>query len=95
MKLTVFLCALGLALVAHAEPVKLVTGPSPADNPLKGLVPYSHPKPGSFPHSLEFNYLRFSDLMTGPESFDWQPLEKLLDGIASRGNQTVFRVWIE
>ena len=95
MKLTPLLCALVLALVAHAEPVKLAAGPSPADNPLKGLVPYSNPKPGCFPHSLEFNYLRFSDLMTGPESFDWQPLEKLLDGIASRGNQTVFRVWIE
>ena len=95
MKLTLLFCALGLAFVAHGKPVKLAPGPSPADNPLKGLVPYAEPKAGCFPHSLEFNYLRFSDLMTGPERFDWQPLEKLLDDIASRGNQTVFRVWIE
>ena len=95
MKLPLLLCALGISLIAHAETVKLAPGPSPADNPLKGLVPYAEPEPGCFPHSLEFDYLRFSDLMTGPESFDWQPLEKLLDGIASRGNQTVFRVWIE
>ena len=95
MKLPLLLCALGISLIAHAETVKLAPGPSPADNPLKGLVPYAKPEPGCFPHSLEFDYLRFSDLMMGPESFDWQPLEKLLDGIASRGNQTVFRVWIE
>ncbi len=78
-----------------AEVVRLKAAPSPADNPLKGLVPYSKPEEGRFPHSLEFEYLRFSDLMTGARSFDWQPLEKLLDGIASRGNQSVFRVWIE
>ncbi len=95
IKLSPLLCLAGFAFVAHAAPLKLAPGPSPADNPLKGLVPYAGPKPGCFPHSLEFNYLRFSELMTGLESFDWQPLEKLLDGIASRSNQTVFRVWIE
>ena len=84
-----------ISLFAHADPVKLAPGLSPADNPLKGLVPYSNPKPGCFPHSMEFNYICFADLMTGPESFDWRALEELLDGIASRGNQTVFRIWIE
>jgi len=69
--------------------------PAPADNPLKGLVPYARPQAGRFPHSLEFSYLPLSDLMIGPESFDWQPLEKLLDDIASRRRQTVFRIWME
>ena len=86
MKLPVLLCCFAISLIAHAEPVRLAPGPSPADNPLKGLVPYEKPDAGSFPHSLEFNYVRFSDLMTGPESFAWRPLEELLDGIASRGN---------
>jgi len=95
MKLPALLCSFALSLIAHAEPVRLAPGPSPADNPLKGLVPYEKPDKGSFPHSLEFNYVRFGDLMTGPGSFDWQPLEELLDGIASRGNHTVFRIWIE
>jgi hypothetical protein len=44
---------------------------------------------------MEFNYLPLSDLMTGPNSFDWQPLEDLLNDIASRGHQTVFRIWME
>jgi len=92
---SILFCTLGLSLIAHAEPVKLAPGPSAADNPLKGLVPYAEPDEGCFPHSLEFDYLRLSDLMKGAESFDWQALETLLDGVASRGNQTVFRVWIE
>ncbi|MDI1311832.1 hypothetical protein [Prosthecobacter sp.] len=82
-------------LCLTAAPVKLAPGPSPADNPLKGLVPYAEPESGCFPHSLEFNYVRFSDLMKGVDSFVWQPFEKLLNGIVSRGNQAVFRVWIE
>lgn len=66
----------------------------PIDNPLKGLVPYSGEKRGVFPHSMEFSYLPLSELMTGWNQFDWRPLEKLLDDIASRGHQTVFRIWM-
>ena len=44
---------------------------------------------------MEFSYLPLSDLMTGPETFDWQPLEDLLNDIASRRHQTVFRIWME
>lgn len=84
-----------LPALAFAEPLKLTRGPSPADNPLKGLVPYSAPDEDCFPHSLEFDYLRLADLMKGPKTFDWQTLDKLLDEVASRGNQTIFRVWIE
>lgn len=69
--------------------------PAPPDNPLKGLVPYAQPHPGRFPHSMEFNYLPLSDLMVGPDEFNWQPLEALLDDIASRRHQTIFRIWME
>jgi hypothetical protein len=76
-----------------AEP--LAPAPSPVDNPLKGLVPYSNPAPGRFPHSMEFSYVALSDLMYGMDDFRWEKLEKLLDDVASRGNQTVFRVFLE
>lgn len=73
----------------------LAPAPTPADNPLKGLVPYVSANHERFPHSMEFDYLPLGKLMTGPDRFDWRPLEKLLDGAASRGNQAVFRVWLE
>ena len=69
--------------------------PAPIDNPLKGLVPYAGPTPDRFPHSMEFGYIDFNQLVTGPEQYDFAPLEKLLNDIKSRGNQTVFRVRLE
>lgn len=68
--------------------------PTPPDNPLKGLVPYAG-QAHEFPHSLEFNYMPVSAVMKGPDEFDWQPLERLLADVASRGCQTVFRFYLE
>lgn len=68
--------------------------PAAVDNPLKGLVPYSGEKRDHFPHSMEFNYLPLSQLMTGMTEFNWQPLERLLNDVAGRGHQTIFRVWM-
>lgn len=87
-----------LSLSLNAEIVHLKAGSSPADNPLKGLVPYSdYADEGNahFPHSLEFDYLPLAKLMLGESRFDWEPLESLLNKIAARGNQAVFRIWIE
>ena len=86
--------ALG-AVMLRAEPVKLAPAVLPVDNPLKGLVPYAGPAAVNFPHSLEFQYLPLNILMTGPDTFEWQPLERLLEEVAAHGNQTVFRVWVE
>ncbi|MCK9412667.1 MAG: DUF4832 domain-containing protein [Prolixibacteraceae bacterium] len=69
--------------------------PAPVDNPLKGLVPYVRDGRGKFPHSMEFNYIPLSALVTGYDQYDWKPLENLLDSITSRGHQTVFRVYLE
>lgn len=69
--------------------------PAPVDNPLKGLVPYQGDRRDRFPHSLEFNYLAYAALVKGYEEFDWEPLETLLDDIASRGNQAIFRIYLE
>lgn len=91
----VLVAGLGLWLWARmAGAADLAYAPAPADNPLKGFVPYAGPE-NPFPHSLEFKYLPLRDLMQGEREFDWGPLERLLDAVAYRGNQTVFRVYLE
>jgi hypothetical protein len=75
--------------------VEFQYAPSPADNPLRGLVPYARPVPDRFPHSMEFQYLALGELVVGRGEFDFRPLERLLDDVASRGNQTVFRIMLE
>jgi hypothetical protein len=83
-------------LSVYASAVDLVYAPSPADNPMKGLVPYVDADGRDhFPCSLEFRYFAFSDLMTGPEQFDWSAIEKTLAKTSSRGNQLVLRVFLE
>jgi hypothetical protein len=69
--------------------------PGPADNPLKGLVPYASAGDDSFPHSMEFSYFPLSALVTGYDLYDWVPLDKLLNEAAGRGHQAVFRVFLE
>ena len=72
----------------------LVRSTSPTNNPLKGFMPYS----GSyttFPYSMEWNYLSLRALMSGPTNFDWSSLETLLNTVAGRGHQTVFRVYLD
>jgi Domain of unknown function (DUF4832) len=67
---------------------------SPTKNPLKGFMPYSG-NYTTFPHSMEWNYLSLRALMSGPTNFDWSSLETLLNPVASRGHQTVFRVYLD
>lgn len=95
--------SLSYLLVLIAGGVQPVTGapraleyaPAPVDNPLKGLVPYQADVRDRFPHSLEFNYLPYSALVKGYDTFDWKPLDKMLDDIASRGHQAVLRIFLE
>ena len=87
-----FICQQSITAV-YAQ-TTLVYSPAPALNPLKGLVPYARPASDRFPHSMEFNYLALSDLVVGENRYNWEPLEHLLDDIASRHKQAIFRVWI-
>lgn len=84
-----------LSLTGHADTYQLTPAASPPDNPLKGLVPYATSDVERFPHSLEFDYVKLSEIMVGRDQFDWEPMETRLNLIASRGCQGVFRVWIE
>ncbi len=79
----------------HAQVRQLERGESPLGNPLQGLVPYSDPTPNRFPHSLEFDYIGLARVVIAEGEYHWQPIEKMLDGIASRGNQAVLRVYME
>ena len=95
IKSLTLLAALLLAPLAGWSAVALPDyAPAPPDNPLKGFVPYAG-QAREFPHSLEFNYLPVRAVMKGPDEFDWQPLERLLADVASRGCQTVFRFYLE
>jgi Domain of unknown function (DUF4832) len=95
-RLIVVLAWLAISVSSMAdETIELEYAASPVANPLKGLVPYSSRTNVHFPHSMEFNYLGFAQLVKGYDDFDWRPLEKLLDEIASRGHQAVFRIFLE
>lgn len=77
------------------ERVLLEYAPSPVANPLKGLVPYAGDENTRFPHTMEFDYVGFTDLVKGYDTFDWIPMERLLNDIAGRGHQAVFRIYLE
>jgi hypothetical protein len=79
----------------YGQRTQLEYAPAPVANPLKGLVPYAGVGDDVFPHSMEFSYFRLSDLMTGYDSYNWQPLEELLDAVSGRGRQAIFRIYLE
>lgn len=95
MKSVLLILPLLTIALARGEVRVLKYAPSPPDNPLKGLVPYADAHGNRFPHSMEFNYLSLRELMTAPDRFDWRPLEQLLDRVASRGHQAIFRIYLE
>ncbi|HTB22509.1 MAG TPA: DUF4832 domain-containing protein [bacterium] len=77
----------------------LLPGPAALDNPLKGLMAYP-PDPGTadkrrYPTSLTFRYFALNELMTGPDSYNWAPLENFLNQTAREGRQAVVRVYVE
>ena len=74
--------------------VPLAYRPAPPDNPLKGFVPYLRATT-NFPHSLEWDYTRLSEVMTGPTNFHWEPFEQKLAAAASRGHQFIARFYLE
>nr|WP_246183653.1 S-layer homology domain-containing protein [Paenibacillus methanolicus] len=83
--------------------------PAPVDNPLKGFLPFYdaseeayfkvgddwRDRPTQLPYSLEFFYLPLSKLMNNMDDFNWTELDKRLAEVAARGNQAVFRVYLD
>lgn len=82
---------------------------APVDNPLKGFLPFYdaseeayfkvgddwRDRPTQLPYSLEFFYLPLNKLMNNLDDFNWTELDKRLEEVASRGNQSVFRVYLD
>jgi hypothetical protein len=81
-----------------AEPVKRTHqyAPSPADNPLRGLVRHVNMKnTDKFPHSMVFDYLPLSLVVVGPDTYDWSGFENFLNANAAAGCQSVVRFYLE
>jgi hypothetical protein len=94
---------LGCALVANPAPTGSATrrawvdqtyAQSPADNPLKGFVPFGKSQT-TFPHSLEWNYFAWNDLQTDYDRFDWTPIDTFLRDAAACGHQVAFRIYAD
>lgn len=99
MKLLTFSFLIFLNFLSADDWVKLHYDPSkaPADNPLKGFVPYSGDSLNNkFPCSMEWFYLGLDKIMNGPDSFTFESsLEKKLKEISSRGKQSIFRIYLD
>lgn len=83
-----------VAASAGTNVYSLVYSPSPANNPLKGFMPYTGSYI-SFPYSIEWSYLPLRSLMVGPTNFDWSSLDDLLSTDSARSHQTIFRVYLD
>jgi len=83
---------LATAFYLSADPLQYA--PAPPDNALKGFVPYLGER-STFPHSMEWDYTRLSDVMTGPDAFSWETFEAKLHAAASRGHQFYARFYLE
>ena len=68
--------------------------PGPPDNPLKGLVPFRGGY-DAFPYSMEWDYIPWNTIQTDVDSFNWAPLEQVLDEAASRRHQVAFRIYAD
>jgi len=68
--------------------------PGPADNPLKGFVPYRGTYE-AFPYSMEFLNIPWTDLQADFDRFTWGPLDTALEDIASRGHQLIVRIYAD
>src|SRR5258708_31656303 len=88
---------------SQGEWTALDYAPAPADNPLKGFMPFydaygsaDTPIANDFPHSMEYFYVPLRDLMNGPGNFTFATgMEPQLQSISSRGHQAVMRVYLD
>jgi hypothetical protein len=72
----------------------LVYAQGPADNPLKGFIPYKGVYT-TFPYSMEWWYIPWKDIQSGDSTFTWKPIDDLLAEVSARGHQVVFRVYAD
>ncbi|MBB6734675.1 DUF4832 domain-containing protein [Cohnella zeiphila] len=85
------------SLTVHA----LAKGTDPVTNPLKGFAIWFYPgdhadktatQYGGINNSVEWRYFGLGELMTGMNTYNWEPMEAALDEVASHGKQLALRV---
>lgn len=60
--------------------------------PMTGIVLWNtHSKRSTDAVQLEFSYMLYNEVCQKKDVYDWAPMEKLLDEVASRGHQAVVR----
>ena len=66
-------------------------------NPLRGLVPFAAARhnANAVPYSMEWFTLPLSAVVKGPDTYDWSALERQLTPVAERGNQAIFRFYLD
>lgn len=66
-------------------------------NALKGFVPFSgnYTSKSVIPASMEFFYIPLNKILIAKDSYDFSELEESINKIAARGNQAIFRVYID
>ncbi len=82
------------ATAASADEFRPVSIQSQASNvqPMTGLVLWStNEDAATAPIQLEFSYLSYNQIVTDRGSYDWDPLEKLLEEISGRKHQAILR----
>jgi chitodextrinase len=89
------------SLTAHALSAAAPSVPPPP-NPLKGFAQYyfagSNENANVYPHSIQWSYFGLSEVMTDASNcnnYNWSVLDNALNEIASYGNQTAIRFYIE
>ena len=95
--------ALALALLSACTPlagrVRPAPAPPPPANPGIGLVRWAGPADAlgtdPFPHTLEYASLGLDSFFSADGTPRWDEFETLLDDVAARGNQLIFRVVID
>src|SRR5258708_36633532 len=88
---------------ADGQWLSLDYAPAPADNPLKGFMPFydaygsaDTPIANDFPHSMEYFYVPLRDLMNGPNSFTFATaMEPQLQSINNWVHQAVMLVYLD
>jgi len=72
----------------------LTAGSAPLDNPLKSSAYWSSQaaRDRTCPYSLQWCYFGLGDLMTGPNTFNWDKIEYYLRDCEAKGKQGTLRV---
>lgn len=69
-----------------------------ARNPFRGFMSYdqaSNPPSTTFPTSLEYQYVKMSDVNPADGVYNWTAVDQLASAAVSRGNHLIYRVYID